>query len=413
LAKIIELKNLKKHSNADRLQTVDVDFKTVITGMNAKNGDIYVYFPLECKINEDFLSFTNSFRDKTKNADPEQVGFFEDNCRVKAMRLRGEKSMGYIVPIAELEAFTGETGLVRYVGEEFDTIGNVKILEKYVVNKKEDTPKQGKKPKTNRLVEGQVHLHTDTEQLRKNAHKIKPNDYIAISYKTHGTSWWVSNVMVKRPLSLVEKILKYLKVNINETEYDYVYGSRKVVKNFYGYDLWEHIKEEVRDSIPKNFTLYGEAIGYTKDGGFIQKGYDYGVTKGEFKLEVYRITVTNPDGLVTELSTPEIREFCKKTGLTASHQFFYGRAIDWLQGQGVQDKDWTDTEWQETFIKTLEEVYNEKDCFMCKNAVPEEGVVVRKEGLFGFEAFKLKSFRFLEWESKDLDSGEGDIESEN
>ena len=100
LAKVVDLKNIKKHPNADRLQTVDIDFNTVITGMDAKEGDTYVYFPIECKINKDFLSETNSFRDKELNSDKEQMGFFEENCRVRAMRLRGEKSMGYIVPIS-------------------------------------------------------------------------------------------------------------------------------------------------------------------------------------------------------------------------------------------------------------------------------------------------------------------------
>ena len=50
---------------------------------------------------------------------------------------------------------------------------------------------------------------------------------------------------------------------------------------------------------------------------------------------------------------------------------------------------------------------------MCDNPVPEEGIVVRKESLFNCESYKLKSFRFLEGESKQLDTGEVDIESEN
>jgi len=39
--------------------------------------------------------------------------------------------------------------------------------------------------------------------------------------------------------------------------------------------------------------------------------------------------------------------------------------------------------------------------------------VIRKEGLFGYDAFKLKSFRFLEFESAELDKGQSDMESEN
>ena len=43
LCKVVQLKNVRKHPNAHSLQTVEVDFQTVITGMDAKDGDIYIY----------------------------------------------------------------------------------------------------------------------------------------------------------------------------------------------------------------------------------------------------------------------------------------------------------------------------------------------------------------------------------
>jgi hypothetical protein len=413
---------VQKHTNADKLQTVNIDFQTVITGMDAKDGDVYVYFPVESSLNVDFLAQTNSFRDKTLNANPEEVGFFEPHGRVKALRLRGEKSMGYIVPASVVEEFTGFTGLIDYVGVEFDTIVGILLLKKYEVKPKAGANvKQGKAPKLSRLVEGQVHLHIDTENLRKNIHKINPEDEISITYKTHGTSWWTSHVVVKKFLSLKDKIAKWFGVNVVETEYDYVYGSRRVVKNssvedpkgqdhFYGYDLWEDIKNQVKDFIPKGFTLYGEALGFDKNGGAIQGGYDYGCTGNQMKLEVYRITQTNADGFVTELSYPQIEEFCKKTGvLVPSYKFYTGKAGDLYPDLDVIDKD----EWRETFVKNLERDFNEKDCFMCVNKVPEEGIVLRKEDLFSCDSFKLKSFAFLEYETKELDKGVIDLESEN
>jgi hypothetical protein len=496
LAKVVALKGLKKHSNADRLQTVDIDFQTVITGMDAKEGDIYVYFPLESKINKDFLSSTNSFRDKELNGDKEKTGFFEDKGRVRAMKLRGEKSMGYVVPSFHVAAWSGVDILPQDVGTEFDTIGDKLILEKYQIKEKTTNSKQGKKPKVSRLVDGQIHLHADTENLRRNAHKINPQDTISITYKTHGTSWWVSNVLVKRELSNVEKVIKWLGLPVQELEYDLVYGSRKVVKNssmndpkqkdhFFGYDLWEKIKDEVGDKIPKGYTLYGEMLGYDHNGGYIQKGYDYGckpvsaseMTPSQYrkawkdlysdqdredilrykftsfhdrvikkldylkgvcsdlgireemiypfitrrnerpqhKLEVYRITQTTPDGLVTELSYPQIADFCGRNDLNPPALFYHGRSVDWLMQNidTLRIPEISEENWGENLIKNLEEDYNEKDCFMCNNKVPEEGIVVRKESLFNFEAYKLKSFNFLEWETKELDSGESDIESDN
>lgn len=430
LGKIVELKGLQKHPNADRLQTINIDFQTVVTGLDAKEGAIYVYFPVECAINQEFLSATNSFREKTLNANPEEAGFFENHGRVKAVRLRGIPSSGYIVPVEIVEEFTGATNLSKYVGQEFDTINDILLLKKYVP-KNSRTPgsgkeKQGKAPKVSRLVEGQVHLHVDTENLRKNIHKIDPEDTISVTYKTHGTSWWVANVIVKRPLKWYERLAKKLGIKVNETEYDHVYGSRRVVKNqhledpkakdhFYGYDIWEDIKNQIKESVPKGYTLYGECLGFDKNGKAIQGGYDYSCAPSTFKLEVYRITHTNTDGFVTELTYPQIAEFCERSNLTASHLFFNGKAKDLypeiadVLGNDDRDKQ----QWRELFLRNLEKDYNEKNCFMCANPVPEEGIVVRKESLFSCDSYKLKSFAFLEAESKTLDLGEADIESEN
>jgi hypothetical protein len=177
--------------------------------------------------------------------------------------------------------------------------------------------------------------------------------------------------------------------------------------HFYQYDLWEDIKNEVSEHIPKGFTLYGEALGYTKDGSMIQKGFDYGCEPKEMKLEIYRITQTNEDGLVTELSHSEIAQFCMKTGLTQSKTFHYGKAYWLLPEVDAHAPDWT-----EKLIAKLRDEYTEKDCHMCINKVPEEGIVLRVDDLFDFVAFKLKSFRFLEWETKELDKGEVGIEDE-
>jgi len=427
LAKVVSLKGLKKHSNADRLQVVDIDFQTVITGMDAEDGDICVFFPLESKISQDFLSATNSFRDKKSNADDTKQGFFDDNCRVRAMKLRGEKSMGYLVPVDQVILWSGYDDAGGTIGQEFDTVNGKLIVEKYQIKRKVGPQaRQGKKPKVSRLVDGQIHLHADTENLRRNVHKINPEDTISITYKTHGTSWWVSNVLVKRELSNVEKVIKWLGLPVQELEYDLVYGSRKVVKNssmndpkqkdhFFGYDLWEKIKDEVGDKIPKGYTLYGEMLGYDHNGGYIQKGYDYGCAVGDHKLEVYRITQTTPDGGVAELSYPQIADFCGRNDLNPPHLFYHGRSVDWLMENidTLRIPEISEENWGENLIKNLEQDYNEKDCFMCNNKVPEEGIVVRKESLFNFEAYKLKSFNFLEQETKELDSGESDIESDN
>lgn len=427
LAQIVEIKNLRPHENADRLQIAVIDFQDVITDMSAKEGDVMVFFPIECRINRSFLSSIDAFRDVELNKGSEK-GFFEKNCRVRAVKLRGQKSMGYLLPINKLEDWAGVHSLDQYVGKDFDTINGELLLEKYMVPVKEyNRNKQGKSPKLSRLVDGQVHLHVDTTNLRRAIGYIHPNDDISISYKTHGTSWWTSNVLVKRKLNLFEKLLLKFGVKIEELEYDLMYGSRRVVKNeafaekehnhYYGEDLWGAIAGQIYEAVPKGYSLYGECIGFTPSGKEIQKGYDYGCLSQRFKLQVYRITYTNADGLVRELLANEIVEFCKKyasLGLEPVKYYFIGKAKDYplsnfhygSDGLGVED-------WQVGFLQQLESDHLEKDCWMCKNKVPAEGIVLRKERADEFEPYKLKSFSFLERETKLLDEGQEDMESDN
>src|SRR5699024_4707956 len=105
--------------------------------------------------------------------------------------------------------------------------------------------------------------------------------------------------------------------------------------------------------LPKGYTLYGELLGYTPTGQVIQKKYDYGCRQGEMKLEVYRVTHTTPDGLTTELSYPQIKEFCDKVELNASHLFFYGTPKQWMEDRGYTISS-LERDWREPFIEQLE-----------------------------------------------------------
>ena len=44
-AYVTKLKNVRPHSNADRMLLADCFGNTICVGLNAKNGDIGVYFP--------------------------------------------------------------------------------------------------------------------------------------------------------------------------------------------------------------------------------------------------------------------------------------------------------------------------------------------------------------------------------
>ena len=125
LAKVIQLKNIRKHSNADKLQVTTIDGNNVITGLDAQEGQLYIYFPLECSINKEYLSFSNSFRESSLNEDKEAKGFFEHHGRVRAINLRGEKSCGYIAPAKNINNWLQERkhGFIiteKHIDTEFD-----------------------------------------------------------------------------------------------------------------------------------------------------------------------------------------------------------------------------------------------------------------------------------------------------
>jgi hypothetical protein len=422
LAKVTKLSGVRKHSNADRLQCVKIDGNNVITGTNSKDGDIVIYFPLECQINYDFLRYTNSFSDSNLNRDTSMKGYFSDNCRVRCTKLRGEKSEGYIVKASLLEEWLKERDIKisfnDYIGQEFDTVGNLLICKKFKLVHTNNTEKENKNKNKNkkrsgsRLIKGQFYLSKDTERFEKNAHTFTPESKISISYKLHGCNFSMGKIIVKKKLSWIENLLKRLGVNIVDTEYDVIYASRSVIKNNlldrhseFSNDVWGDIAQRYKDALQDGITINGEIVGYTKQGKWIQKHYDYGQEPGTCELYVYRIYYTSPSGNILEFNHDQIVAYCNKYGLKMVPVFFYGKIKELFDIQEGED-------FPEKLIENMKSKYTEKQCFMCKNKVPEEGIVVIENDGNNFRALKLKSFSFLERETKLLDNGETNLEDE-
>lgn len=415
-ATIVELDRFVELENCDNVKHAIIFGNSVIVSKDT--GKIPgVFFPLETQLSNEFLKVNNLYRKAELNDNPNIKGYFEENGRIRCVKFRGYKSEGFFIPLGSIAKFASVKEVIEIpIGTEFDEINGVKICEKYVIKKNlPGSPKQKEAVKRiSRLVPNQFRLHTDTDNLRKYISKLKPEDIVTLSYKMHGTSFVTANILTKRKLKLIDKISKFFGATINDTIYDIVYSSRKVVKNefetkdhnhFYGYDLWNDIKEILKPVIEKGITLYGEAVGYLKTGEMIQKGFDYGCKMNEFNTYIYRITSTNEDGKVIEFTETQIDAYCKKYGLNRTPLIYHGKLKDLFPIS-------TESHWHDTLLKMLEDKYLEGDCYMCVNKVPAEGIVIKLDKAFDFEAYKLKSFRFLEMETKNLDKGEIDIESE-
>lgn len=112
----------------------------------------FIYFPTACCINPDFLSYDNLFRKSEKNNDPHKTGLFEDNGKVKTVKLRGELSEGFIVPAVEFTNWiTSITNrdIELIDGTEFDTVEHEGktfwVNKKFVVKRTQGTPGGGSK----------------------------------------------------------------------------------------------------------------------------------------------------------------------------------------------------------------------------------------------------------------------------
>lgn len=418
---VVEIKDLFEIEGADAIVRTVINGNNVVVPKSTEVGSKMLYFVSGTKLSADYCYKNNLYDKAEENYDKEKRGFISSKQkRVKAIKLRGVISDGMLMPLSSLLPFL-EQGSINSlkVGDEFTDINGNSLCEKYIVpvkNSGGENNKKGKQSvKISRLVDNQFYLHNDTDNLRKNIHKINPNDIIGIHYKKHGTSIVIGNVQVKRELSWLEKLAKKFNVKVDEVKYDIVYSSRKVIKNgylnptsgegFYGEDIWGVVAKEVGHLIPKNWTLYGEVLGYTESGSAIQGKYDYGCKVGEHKFYVYKISVVNTDGNVIFLTDRQIEEYCEKVGLLYKDTFiYYGKA------RGLYPDLSLENHWQENFLQKLEGEFNEKDCYMCTNKVPEEGIIVRVERLEQYEAYKLKSKRFLLMESEEQEKEIGNIE---
>lgn len=421
-ATVVAIQNIIPLENCDNVVHTSIMGNLVIVSKDIKIGELGLFFPVECQLSKEYLSANNLYRNQLMNVDTTQKGYFEDNGRIRCIKFRGHNSEGLFMPLKSLDFITEK---YPEINTEFNSINGVEICKKYIIRinrppctqgTKKDRNKNIKKYKS-KLVDNQFKFHLDTSLLYKNLHEITPDSLISITYKIHGTSIVSSYILCKKPLKWYEKILKKIGVNVVDTHYDYIWSSRKVIKNselnsnaehYYKEDIWGIVHKELEPFLQKGMTIYAEIAGYLPTGSYIQSQYDYGCLTGQHKVFVYRITQTNVDGKVHEFSAKQVQEWCKLNGLLPVPELFYGYAKDLFN-----DERLTLNNWRKKFLEEIKSRYNEKDCYLCTNILPEEGCVVRLDNKLNCEVFKQKSTRFLEGETKMLDKGIIDIEENN
>jgi len=374
-----------------------------IVSASIEVGEVGILFPAECQLSEDYCKENNLYRHEGLNKDVGAKGYLEDNRRVRAIKFGGHRSDCLFMPLESLSYLGKDVVDGLSVGDTFDSVNGIEICKKYIVRGKK--PREGAGVKKNKYKEPRVDekvfpRHYDSDNYWRNSHVISAGTEIVVTQKLHGTSVRIGNVEVKKKRTLLDKLLR----KPVALEYDYVFGSRKVIKDpgneasgFYDEDIWSIVGESLRGLLPKGVLVYGEIVGFTSGGGQLQGDYAYECKKGEWDFYVYRVAMVNPDGFIVDLVWDQVVEFCRDLGIKTVVELWRGKHEDFVVD------DWIDK-------RFVDEGYREAVGLSSVDTV-DEGVCVRVDGLAPY-ILKAKSPIFLGWETEQLDKDIVDIESD-
>ena len=403
-ATVVVVRHINELAGCDNVVGVPFMGYQAIVSKDTKVGDIGILFTAETQLSDAFTSYNNLYRHGDKNADPGVTGYIEDNRRVKAIKFRGHQSDALFMPLDSLDFIVNPDEL--NVGDVFDKLNGWEICRKYLAKEPGVARIDKNAVKKFTRVESQyMPEHYSTDNYFRNSEHLPGNADIVVTQKLHGTSIRIGNTIVKRQLGWRERLAKRLGIKVADTEYDLVYGSRKVIKDannpnqahFYDHDLWSAVGSRFADRVPENFILYGEVIGYTEDGGAIQKNYTYGLPVGQNELYVYRVAVVTNQGKVVDLHWDAVKAFCDQAGIKYVPELWRGKHSEF------DAQDWIDIQLADTHTAAV-------PLGMGKKFV-DEGVCIRAEGLAPY-ILKAKSPIFLQHESKMLDEEAVDVEAE-
>lgn len=202
LAKIVDIQTFTPHPDPEttKLKCTHIDGYNIVVGIDSEPG-LYVYFPTSCEINSELLSYANLYRHKERNNNENESGFFEDNGRVKAIKLRGIISEGFLMDFDLFNNFLVDNISKRFgdeeipVNTEFDSVKDGTkefwICKKYIVKVQissnfKESRYQKRVKKFNRVIDTQFRFHYETVQIKKVPNAIKPDDLISCTSKWHG-----------------------------------------------------------------------------------------------------------------------------------------------------------------------------------------------------------------------------------
>ena len=431
---VTKLKNVRPHPNADRMKLADCFGNTVCVGLDAVENEIIIYFPTDGQLSVEYCEQNNLVRKKDENGN--NIGGYldPDKRNVKAIKLRGEKSDGIVMPLSSI-VYTGINLDDLNVGDPITVLNGHEICQKYIPRRqhRQGGYSEGNKTRKHKVPVAPLFMeHADTEQLAYNLGAFKSGDEIEITLKMHGTSQRTGYLPTLKGYkrTLWDRITRKEGTPI----YDWggVSGTRRVVLEsydggFYGTNAFREQHSKVFEGkLQKGETVYYEVVGFTDTGAPIMASCDnkklndkefikqYGETtvfsygcapqaipalvKSPEMIEVapaipqsdiyvYRMTMTNEDGYVVEYTPDFMRYRCEQMGVKTVPVLWKGIIPE--NPATANDPTVTPGEW---IMNVAERFYDGPDP-IGKTHV-REGVVVRILNRPKFAAYKHKNFSF-------------------
>lgn len=387
------------HPNADRLALGTVLGNTVVVSKETTTGDVGIYFPPDGQLSEAFTTAHDLVARTDANGN-RAGGFFDEKRRVRAQRFRGVKSEGFWMSVNAL-AFTGGNVADLQVGDELCAFNGVELCQKYVTEATRRAMR-GQQRSTKRGESRWFKKHFDTTQFRFVKDVIFTNGgTVIITEKLHGTSQRTGYVLDEQPLPRWKQVVNHLAgraLFAPQRAYTLLHGTRNVVLDdakpgFYGTnDFRRAVAAPWEALLHKGETVYYEVVGDLAPGTPImgssavpadlkevrtQYGptmhWRYGCGDGVAAAYIYRITMTNEDGVTTELAWHQVQQRAAQLGVLTVPTLWVGQV----------DAD----------TAARVELYADGASTLDVTHI-REGVVVRVESPVGTTWAKHKSFAF-------------------
>lgn len=367
----------------------------VIVDLTYKEGQKVVFFPIDGQLGQEFTERNNLLRNKDGTG-----GYLDPEKRnIKAIKLRGERSEGLVLPIEVLSPYVNIDTLKT--GDTITTLNGNEICSKYIPKRNpksisENRVKARKKQKETASFPLFME-HADTSQLAYSKVAFHEGDHCTITLKMNGTSGRTSYTLAREKKEKWYHKLFHLNAPIVST-WKMVSGSRRRILDTFedGYYGSDKFRKEYHDfftgKLQKNESVYYEIVGYANQSTpimgrakikdkEIKKLYgdtmvfSYDCEEGKSDIYVYRMTLTNEDGYVVEYPYWLMKLRCEQMGCKVVPLF----------------EEFTYTTWED-LMERVEKYYDGADP-IGKTHI-REGIVVRIENRQTFKAYKHKNFTY-------------------